>query len=604
VAAAPAPAPASRRPRWIAPALAAAGALAAFLGGRSLAPRGGGRAAVAGRFELLTDRPGVERRPRLSPDGKSFLYVSDAEGNDDIFIQRVGGRAALNLTKDSPLGDGSPAFSPDGSLIAFHSARDGGGVFVMGATGESVRRVTDEGFDPDWSPDGREIVVSTEHVTRPNSRGGVSQIWAVDVASGKRRLVSSGDGVDPRWSPGGHRIAFWGIPSGTSRRDIWTIAADGSQSQAPVPAVSGPEFDWGPAWAPDGRHLFFSSDRGGSLNFWRVPIEETTGKILGPPEPVTVPAIWAGELSFSRDGTLGLFSSQNEESSVQVVPFDPVRERIADPPQTVVRLARLIWGVDWSPDAKALVLCVPRGSREDLYVIQADGSGYRQLTDAPFLNRLPRWSPDGKRIAFTSNRGGTMQTWTIGADGSGLTQLTNESPAAVFPVWSADGERLAMAHTGGEGSTAFLISFSKPKEIEEMPSPASDSFAPFSFSPDGRTLAGSTFSLRADQGVYLYSLSDRKFRTIASGRAPVWFSDGRRLLFQSPDGGISLVDAQSGRIKAVMPDGTLRSRGGGLEASLSSDDRKIAYIETHREGDVWLMHLGGAAPAGTPAPPP
>jgi Tol biopolymer transport system component len=602
---APAAAPASRRPRWIAPALAAVGLAAAFLLGRVFAGRGEPSGAVARRFELLSDRPGVERRPRLSPDGKSFVYVGDAEGNDDIYIQRVGGRAAINLTKDSPHDDGSPVFSPDGGLIAFHSQREGGGVFVMGETGESVRRVTDAGFDPDWSPDGTEIVVSTESVPRPNSRGGVSQVWAADVASGKRRLIYAGDGVEPRWSPGGHRIAFWGLPRGTSRRDIWTVAADGSQTQSPVPVVSGPEFDWGPAWSPDGRFLYFSSDRGGSMNLWRVPIEEKSGRVRGDPEPVTVPSIFAGQLSFSSDGTLALFASLSEQSNIQVVPFDPVQERLAGPPETVLRLARPIGGLDWSPDTKALVLGVPLGSREDLYVVQADGTGYRQLTDAPFLHRLPRWSPDGSRIAFTSNRGGTMQAWTIGADGSGLTQVTDEKPGAAFPAWSPDGKRLAVVHTGGLGSPTILIALSNPKAVERtIPAIEGRTFAPFSWSRDGRVLAGSTFSFVPRQAVFLYSMVDSQMREVAAGRAPLWMSDGRRLIFQTIEGGIGMVDARSGRTKQIAPDGTLRTLGGGLEASLSADDRKIAYVDTHREGDVWLMHLGGAAPAGTPAPPP
>ena len=94
-------------------------------------------------LKRLTFDAGLEQYPALAPDGRTFLFVSNAAGNQDIYLQRVDGRNAINLTQRSPAADSQPAFSPDGSQIAFRSSRDGGGIFVMGATGESVRRLTD-----------------------------------------------------------------------------------------------------------------------------------------------------------------------------------------------------------------------------------------------------------------------------------------------------------------------------------------------------------------------------------------------------------------------------------------------------------------------------
>ena len=72
----------------------------------------------------------------------------------------------FNLTKDSPADDTQPAFSPDGERIAFRSEREGGGIFLMGATGESVIRVSDLGYSPSWSPDGGQILVNCAHSLR------------------------------------------------------------------------------------------------------------------------------------------------------------------------------------------------------------------------------------------------------------------------------------------------------------------------------------------------------------------------------------------------------------------------------------------------------
>src|SRR5262249_52669951 len=76
-------------------------------------------------FTQLTDQSGPEYFPSLAPDGKSFVYASYASGNWDIYLQRVGGKNPINLTKDSPADDTQPAFSPDGERIAFRSEREG-----------------------------------------------------------------------------------------------------------------------------------------------------------------------------------------------------------------------------------------------------------------------------------------------------------------------------------------------------------------------------------------------------------------------------------------------------------------------------------------------
>jgi eukaryotic-like serine/threonine-protein kinase len=145
--------------RWLVPSLAALLALvfAVYLVRRPSHP-------PSPRTQLtqLTSQGGVEDFPSLSPDGDQLVFVSNASGNLDIYLQRVGGQKAINLTEDSVADDTQPAFSPDGTRIAFRSGRDGGGLFVMGATGESVKRVADSGFNPAWSPDGENLAFSTE----------------------------------------------------------------------------------------------------------------------------------------------------------------------------------------------------------------------------------------------------------------------------------------------------------------------------------------------------------------------------------------------------------------------------------------------------------
>src|SRR4029077_17592000 len=131
----------------------------------------------------LTALEGRESFPSLSPDGQFLLYVKSVDDNADIYLQRVRGGNPLNLPPDSPANHTQPAYSPDAQQTAFRSDREGGGLFVMGATGESVRRLTSGGYNPSWSPDGRKIVFATEGVANPSERRQTSQLWIVDVAT-------------------------------------------------------------------------------------------------------------------------------------------------------------------------------------------------------------------------------------------------------------------------------------------------------------------------------------------------------------------------------------------------------------------------------------
>jgi len=535
-------------------------------------------------FTQLTDQPGPEYFPSLSPDGKSFAYASYAAGNWDIYLQRVGGKNPVNLTKDSASDDTQPAFSPDGERIAFRSEREGGGVFVMGATGESVKRLTNFGFNPAWSPDGKEIACADVSIVEPRVRSNPnSRIWAVNVATGERRLVTKEDSVQPHWSPHGVRIAYQGRRQ-AAQRDIWTIPAGGGE---PVEVTNDAATDWNPVWSPDGKYLYFASDRGGSMNLWRVPIEEQSGKVLGQPEAVTTPSAYTGHLSFSHDGRRMAYANVVSRANLQQVAFDPAKETVTGQPVWITQGSRWVNTPNLSPDGEWLAFDAQGGQQEDLFVIRRDGTGLRQLTDDIYKDRKPTWSPDGKRIAFFSDRSGKWEIWTINSDGGGLHQLTYTSATVTIPVWSPDGTRLAYHNADGSPS---IIEVGKPwqeQSPQKLP-PMSDSnyWGPWSWSPDGRRLAGGR--TLGGAGIVVYSLESQQYEKLTDfGRSPVWLSDSRRLLFLNQSK-LYLIDSESKKIHEVL---SAAPHDFGIGVAPSRDNRLIYFSLLTTEADIWLMTL-------------
>jgi eukaryotic-like serine/threonine-protein kinase len=546
-------------------------------------------------FTQLTNQLGEESFPSLSPDGRLVVYASRTAGNWDIYLLRIGGQNPINLTKGSPADDTQAVFSPDGDFIAFRSERDRGGIFVMGATGESVRRLTDFGYNPAWSPDGSQIVFAAQGFDIPSSRGLLSQLWTVTVATGSiRQLTMVRDAVQPSWSPHGGRIAFWGSTV-SGQRDIWTIPSSGVEV---IPVTNDSALDWNPVWSPDGKFLYFCSDRGGSMNLWRVPIEERSGRVLREPEPVTTGGGGAASrqnLSISRDGRRLVFVERIGKSNLQKVAFDPNRETVVGQPIWITQGSRQANTPDPSPDGEWVAFSSMGAPQEDLFLIRRDGTGERQITNDPSRDRFSRWSPDGKRIAFYSNRlSGRFQIWAINPDGSGLQRLGETDQPLIIPSWSPDNLRVAY-YTAGQFEN-FISELNKPwkDHSERLPDfSEADVFGVNSWSPDGRRLAGHVLSKKSStnnpNGTAMYSLESKRFEKLTDfGWAPVWLSDSRRLLFPYQDK-ICLVDSRSKKVHEIFSTGSYTIFPYSL--SVSRDNRWLYFALEMNEADIWLMTL-------------
>jgi len=582
---------------WL-PAAAVAAALVAgtFIGWRFL-PAAGRTSSAAGTtaarvtaMAQLTDLPGRQQSPSLSPDGKSLLYVARDGEDSDIFVQRVGGENPTNLTANSDGMEYDPAYSPDGERIAFVSSREGGGIFIMGATGESPKKLINEGAHPSWSPDGSKLVYSTERVSTPFGRTTVASLWVVDVATGEKRRIYAGDAVEPSWSPSGKRIAFWSADKG--QRDVRTIPAGGGEV---VPVTADVPADWAPFWAPDGRMLYFLSNRGGSRDLWRIAIDEGSGKVRGEPEPVTtgVARVMAG--SISADGKRIAVTVEEGHSEILRSGFDPIAGRPLGTPVSIFSSSQELTQLAPSADGTWLAARTST-AREDIVVMRTDGTARRRLTEDGFRNRGPKWIRGNDWLTFYSNRGGGYQLWLMRADGTEARPLTNHAEDINQPAVSADGTRLAFSASLNQqfgmsivpvddgwfapGATPTPISF---KSVET-------GFFPLWWSPDGKLILGYSTTPQGNRGA-IYSVATGRVDMAQGARSslwqgPTWLPDGRRFL---------AYDGESD--KAVLMDAQTRSRvqvlgiPGPCELGLTADGRTLLINQTKIESDIWMLTL-------------
>ena len=220
---------------------------------------------VDGRIvrRLTSDRRTSEYFPVWSPDGRRLVFVSNRDGDDELFLMNANGSGLRQLTRNRAV-DTTPAWSPDGRSLVFASNRAGGEhkLYLLRLNPGSARPLTTgprTAFDiaPSWSPDSRLIAFASNRAAYANS-----DIWLVRPnGTGLRRLTRTagseshpGDEGTPAFSPDGRRIAF--STNRDRQQEIYVMDADGTGVRRLTRAPG--RDDILPRWSPDGRSIAFT----------------------------------------------------------------------------------------------------------------------------------------------------------------------------------------------------------------------------------------------------------------------------------------------------------------------------------------------------------
>ncbi len=409
--------------------------------------------------------------PAWSRDGTRlvFLRQPDRDGPIELTVAGVDGSDARPILRS----DGTypflrhPAWSRDGMTIAVVRGTGGiaGEIWLVPVGGGEPRRAMTQpatvfADSPVFTYDGTGLVFVS-------NRGGAVNVWRLPLGGGDPVRLTTGPGPDQ-----GPTVAADGSVAFVNSRWRNTLDYFDLATGTPRTLLTHSPFIWGPTVSPDSKEIAFSrGEVDGSWQIWTVPIEGGNARRLTSGEAGAVYA------RYTADGSAILFHSWGQPRQIGRVPR-------GGGPAVTLPLPGAAYA-DMSRDGRWLAFSKLDAQGEQIYVVSAtDLTNPRRVTASP--GTVPMWSPNSKQIAFAGDRSFAKGIFLINADGSGERQLTQDGG---WPVWFPDGRRIGYLTIDGRGNQEYRVVDVQSGTSRVLPVSLRGTNMPFFPTPDGRGLA-------------------------------------------------------------------------------------------------------------------
>ncbi|WP_433975963.1 protein kinase domain-containing protein [Tunturiibacter lichenicola] len=396
----------------------------------------------------LTALAGQATSPAFSPDGSRIAFAWNGDPKDgtkdfDLYVKAVGSETLLRLTQQGSASI-SPAWSPDGTQIAFYRmAGSDTGIYVVPALGGSERKLrstrmpsTNYSFIGganvalvNWSPDGKWIAFADVPPGEEHSRVYLLSMETLEATQIPISPMCVGEGL-PAFSHKGDYLAYWCFLSGPAWAVLYSLPLPGGQPKMIATVEAYPN---GLAWSANDEKLVYSSYSVGN---------ESSLSELG---EVTVANGATKKLDFAGSAMTPTLSARGDKLAYASV-FTKLNIRRRDllhtesPGVDLIPSSRMQFYARYSPDGKRIVFNSFRSGVQGVWISDDDGSNLVQISNPHDASGSPQWSPDGNKIVFDSHPRERWEIYVADVAERKPRKLVTNISDLIRPYWSRDGK--------------------------------------------------------------------------------------------------------------------------------------------------------------------